>query len=345
MAAEIKFPLVSIMDSSDSDDDQTYRRLFGFGNAATFPQHHNRSVARAPPRSSHHRTWRDPLADFKKKMDLWGDSDSDDDYILPGSSSAPAAPAAPALPSAPSAGADSASGSSAPDPTPPGDSAAAPPPPPSTAKDTRDAFTAEPVVAPKSKPEEDRKYPSPKAPKRPPAESEESAADSEYDTPDEGPPDAPPMTSVPDAPPMAPVLEKVAAKLEKKVMKLDLLSDIRKGGKLRTAANKEVIDLVNDLVNQVVANDELEQKHAKPTKHALYGAVMDAAKQPEKATMGSALAGIAAGKKKLRHVAPPKEGAEKELPPDEPTPLMQSVHARMAVINKAVNQGADDDWE
>jgi len=309
------------MSSSESDDDHILSRLFGVRRGQT-----------RPSRKGHGGGSRlFSYLQVPKKLQRWGDSDSDDDYSSSPPSPSHAQAASIALPPSP----PGSQPSSPKNHTPP------PPPPPPPLKHETNPFQAEPVVE------------SSDAPEAPPMKPKSKKVDyeakyAEPETPPDAPPMAPPMAppnAPPNAPPMDPPMEQAVAKVTKKAMSASLLDDIRQGGKAKQAAKASLAKTVNAAVNVMIGNGFLSTGEGKDLKNALFSSAVKAiqkTKATEAAPSADAIfAAIRSGAARLKPAS-----ARTQAPP--PPPTGAEAKAKEAVNRLSSRRQAlqpDDEWD
>ena len=253
------------MSSSESDSERRFRRFFG-------------SQTRHRQKGRYEMNYASLAVPKKlKKLTLWGDSDSDDDYApgspaldafvppvppMPPAASAPPVPPMPPLP--PSA--------SAPPVPPMPPSASAPPVAPmpsnkkSNQKDDKDAFSAKAVKAP---------------------DESDSDHEAKYDSANEAPP-SPVLKQkaplAPIAPPLAPPppvlkqkapLDQATKNVTAKVDEAGLLDEFRKGGAASDEVKQAVVIIINKEVNKLIGKGTFTEQEGFDAKGAIFDAIVN----------------------------------------------------------------------
>ena len=305
------------MSSSESDDDHILSRLFGVRRGQT---RHNRKGHGDGSRLFSY-------LHVPKKLQRWGDSDSDDDYRTePSSPSHAQAVSIP--PSSPKSGSQ---------PSSPKNNAVAPPPPPPLKKEAN-PFQAEPVVgsdAPPAPPVKALASPDYEAKYDSPEDDEKDVFEDAREAPPDAPPTAPPM-----APPMAAPMEKAATKIVNKMESAGLLGGIRKRGEAQRIAREICVDIVNNAINPLIGKGSLTRAEGVDVKHTMYNAAVKAVKKPE-ATPEDVFAAIRSGVARL------KPASERHL--KTPPPLTGADAKAQEALNRLSSRRQalqpDDEWD
>ena len=338
------------MSSSESDDEHILSRLFGVRRGQT--RHSRKGHGDGSRLFSY--------LHVPKKLQRWGDSDSDDDY-----SSSPSSPPSPSHAQAASIALPPSPPGSQPSPPSPSHAQAAsialPPSPPGSQPSSRknksppplkhepNAFQAQPVVgsdapaAPPMKPKKvnEAKYPEPVVTDAPNA-----------------PPMAPPMTPPPpNAPPMgadanksgtatmSKPMENAANKIVNNMESAGLLDGIKKRGESKRIAREICVDIVNNAINPLIGKGSLTRAEGAEVKHTMYNAVVKTMNKPE-ASKDDVMAEIRSGAAHLKPVRDRKLNAVQltKQEKEEQQAIEQAAARRKALSPDGEDEVSDSEW-